>query len=218
MVRELKGFLQDIPRQWKGKDAILEMKNNNYNQWKQMEWIGFYFQFLCEKYLKNVEGMRIPGPQYGRTSFDAFWNIPWDFKAHAINTSAHQVIVNDREAIEEGIKKYGKVGLILSLGEVEYNDENRSFQQWHEELKGGPSKYSLEREKRGAWSRLRKVSFSLEQIVFIEITNEILQECGSFQQDFRNSNGNSRKSKVLLDLESIDIGEEYCLEFKKEIS
>ncbi|MFN7171103.1 MAG: hypothetical protein ACK4NT_07725, partial [Candidatus Omnitrophota bacterium] len=134
------------------------MKEGGFNQLKQMEWIGFYFQFLCEKLLQNI--MTIPGPKYGNVKFDGLKKIPWDFKAHAINTSSHQIIVNDSEATANAIKDYGDVGLILAMGEVKYNDDKRTFQKWHEELKGGKSKYELERIRRGAWSRLRKVELT----------------------------------------------------------
>lgn len=203
--------LKNVPKIWDGREAILEMKEYGYSQWKQMEWIGFYFQFLCERYLSDF--MEIPGPRYGNVRFDAFKNIPWDFKAHAINTSSHQIIVNDSEAIANGIKDYGEVGLILALGKALYNDEDRTFQKWHEALKGGKSKYEIERIKRGAWSRLRKVSFDLQQISFIRITDDTLVKCGSFQENFRNADGSPRSAKILLDLEKIDKELEYFIEF-----
>ncbi|MBU0959427.1 MAG: site-specific DNA-methyltransferase, partial [Nanoarchaeota archaeon] len=194
--------LKKIPKLWDGRSSIIEMKKANFPHWKQMEWMGFYFQFLCGKYLSTI--MKIPGPRYGRVEFDGFENIPWDFKAHAMNTSSHQIIVNDSEATAKGIKDYGKVGLVLALGKVLYNDEDRTFQKWHEALKGGKSKYETERIKRGAWSRIRKVSFDLQQISFIRITDDTLVKCGSFQRDFRNAGGQPRREKVLLDLEKID--------------
>jgi len=203
--------LKSIPKLWDGRKSILEMKKAIFPHWKQMEWSGFYFQFLCEKYLSGI--MQIPGPKYGKVEFDGFKNIPWDFKAHAINTSSHQVIVNDSEATANGIKDYGAVGLILALGKVLYNDEDRTFQKWHEALKNGKSKYEIERIKRGAWSRLRKVSFDLQQISFIRITDDTLIKCGSFQRDFRNAGGQPRKEKVLLDLEKIDEELVHLIEF-----
>ena len=72
------------------------------------------------------------------------------------------------------------MGLILAMGEATYNDEKRTFQRWHEELKGGKSKYEKERIKRGAWSRLRKVFFELKQIWFIRIIDDTLVKFGSF--------------------------------------
>lgn len=186
---------------WNGRSAILAMKNAGFRHWKQMEWIGFYFEFLCEKNLSKVA--EIPGPRYGRTCFDALIDIPWDFKAHAINTSAHNIIVNDSEAIRNAIKKYGRIGLILALGDVVYNDEKRTFQKWHQKIKGGKSQYEAARIKRGAWSRFRKVSFRLRQIAFIILSSKSIQNAGSFQSDFRNSNGRLRRGKILIDLEKL---------------
>lgn len=44
-------ILKNIPKVWDGRTAILEMKDSAFPHWRQMEWIGFYFQFLCEKSL-----------------------------------------------------------------------------------------------------------------------------------------------------------------------
>lgn len=202
---------QGLPKRWDGRRAILAMRQAGCRQWKQMEWIGFYFQFLCEKVL--ADAMTIPGPRYGNAAFDGLREVPWDFKAHAINTSAHQIIVNDSEAIARAIREYGGVGLILALGQVEYNDENRTFQAWHEHQKGGPSAYSQQRIKRGAWSRLRKVSFELRQVSFLRATDETLVKCGSFQTGFRNADGSPRRAKLLIDLEQADEETMHFIDF-----
>lgn len=212
-AREISVSLKRVPKKWDGRKAILEMKAAGFPHWKQMEWTGFFFQFLCERHLSGI--VDVPGPRYGRVGFDGFKDIPWDFKAHAMNTSSHQVIVNDSVAVANGVRDYGAVGLVLALGKVMYNDEDRTFQKWHGALKGGKSKYEIDRIQRGAWSRIRKVSFDLQQISFIKITDETLVKAGSFQQDFRNAGGTPRKAKVLLDLEHIDKELEHFVEFKK---
>lgn len=191
-----------VPKLWDGRQCIIAMRDEECRNWRQMEWIGFYFQFLCEKLLAEI--MQTPGPRYGRVAFDGFCEIPWDFKAHAMNTSSHKVIVNDSEATASAIKEHGEVGLVLALGKVVYNDDARTFQAWHEALKGSKSQYTRERIKRGSWSRLRKVSFDLEQICFIQLTDSTLIRCGSFQTDFRNADGSPRRAKVLIDLEEMD--------------
>lgn len=206
IVKNIKKRLLAIPSLWNGKKAIIEMKNHNYPHWKQMEWIGFYFQYLCQRCLSKE--MKIPGPKYNRVEFDGFLNIPWDFKAHPINDSQNKIklefIVNDRSGIENAIKEYGFVGLILAIGKAEYNDINRNFQCWHKELKGGLSKYEMERINRGAPSRLRKVAFRLEKILLVLIDENILKTSKSFQEGFRNSNGNLRNSKITLNLKDIE--------------
>jgi len=212
MCIEIENKLKNVPVNWDGKTAILEMKNEGNRQWRQMEWIGFYFQFLCEKYFGNL--FKFQFPRYGNASFDGFYKLPFDFKSHAINTSSHKIPVNDREAIECGIRDYGSVGLIVAVGDVIYNDEDRSFQKWHEELKGKPSNYVLENRRRGAWSRLRKFSFTLKEISLIEITDKTLENCGSFQTGFRNSDGSPRREKVLINLEKLNNELIYCIEYR----
>lgn len=200
------------PKRWDGRKCVEEMRDGGSRHWKQMEWIGFYFQFICDTKLYGI--MTIPGPRYGKTGFDGFaGGIPWDFKAHAMNTSSQQIIVNDSEATGRAIAEYNMVGLILAMGKVVYNDEGRSFQKWHESLKGGKSQYELERIDRGAWSRLRKVSFDLKQISFIRLTDATLVKCGSFQSEFRNSNGKPRRAKVLINLEKLDEETVYFVDF-----
>lgn len=209
--KQIAAKMQSIPKIWDGKQAILEMKQAGFSQWRQMEWIGFYFEFLCRTHLSSI--MEIPGPRYGNTSFDGLFEIPWDFKAHAMNTSSHQIIVNDYQSIFDAIAEYGAVGVILAMGEVEYNDEKRKFQKWHNKLKGGLSDYEKERIERGAWSRLRKRSFDLRQISYIRLTRSALKKTGSFQYNFRNADGSPRKSKVLINLEKLQNEIIYFQEF-----
>ena len=64
---------------------------------------------------------------------------------------------------------------------------------------------------------MRKVEFNLKQISFLKIDDAVLVKCGSFQVDFRNSNGRPRREKVLLDLEKLDEEEiVYFLDFDNE--
>ena len=191
-----------MPKHWDGRQSILEMKDADYPHWRQMEWMGFYFQFLCERTFGEV--LEIPGKRYGKVEFDAFGEISWDFKAHADNTTNHRIITNDSESIENTMDDYGYYGLILTIGEVEYNDEERTFKRWHDDLKGGKSVYEINRIQRGAMSRRRKTEFVLSKIHFICLNDETLDECsGSFQKGFRNSDGNPRRSKVTIDVRKL---------------
>jgi len=205
LITQLEELLKQMPAVWNGRKAILEMRDSGYPHWKQMEWIGFYFQFLCDTKLPPL--VKIPGPKYGRVEFDGFSEIPWDFKAHPDKNANGQdnksVIVNDSLAIAEAIKQFGGAGLILAIGDAKYNDEDRSFQVWHQELKGGLSNFEKERILRKAPSRLRKTEFRLREIKLILLDDKKVRGLGSFQEGFRNSDGSPRNAKVLLDLESI---------------
>ena len=201
-VKKMKAVCAKMPVVWDGRESILEMKNVGYKHWKQMEWAGFYFQFLCENGFADI--MEIPGKKYGNVEFDGFNAISWDFKAHAANTTSHKVITNDTEAVVDTIDDYGYYGLVLAIGEVEYNDEERTFKKWHDELKGGKSDYEKKRIERGAMSRRRKTEFVLSEVHFVCLDKEGLNQCsGSFQEGFRNSGGTPRRAKVLVDVSNI---------------
>ena len=201
-VGSLKNASRDIPNVWDGRSAILEMKAEGSRQWRQMEWMGFYFEFLCQRHFSSI--LDIPGKRYGRTEFDAFREISWDFKAHAANTISHRVITNDTEAVENTINEYGYYGLILAIGEVEYNDEARTFKAWHDALKEGISAYEINRINRGAMSRRRKTQFALSEIHLVCFDAETLSQCGgSFQKGFRNADGSPRREKVTVDIRKI---------------
>lgn len=202
LVEQIHTASLSFPHTWDGRDSITEMKNAGNRNWRQMEWMGFYFEFLCERQFGGI--LRMPGKSYGRTAFDAFNLICWDFKAHAGNTTNHRVITNDTSAVENTIEEYGHYGLILASGIVEYNDDARTFKQWHDALKGGPSRYELARINRGANSRKRKTEFVLEEIHFICLDADALNQCsGSFQRGFRNADGSPRRSKVMVNVAKI---------------
>ena len=190
LIEQLRKLLADMPIAWDGRKAILKMQKADYPHWKQMEWIGFYFQFLCDTKLSPL--IKIPGPKYGKVEFDGFSEIPWDFKAHPNKNANGQenksVIVNDR----------------LAIGDAKYNDEDRNFQIWHQKLKGGLSDFEKKRILRKAPSRLRKTAFRLREIKLILLDDKAVQSFGSFQEGFRNSNGSPRNAKVLLDLDNIN--------------
>lgn len=205
LITQLEELLAHMPVVWDGRRAILKMRDSGYPHWKQMEWIGFYFQFLCDTKLSPL--VKIPGPKYGRVEFDGFSEIPWDFKAHPDKNANGQdnksVIINDSLAIAGAIKQFGGAGLILAIGDAKYNDEDRSFQVWHQELKGRLSNFEKERILRKAPSRLRKTAFKLREIKLILLDNKKVRGLGSFQEGFRNSDGSPRNAKVLLNLENI---------------
>ena len=48
-------ILKKIPRTVLGKSAILEMKDEGSRNWRQMEWIGFWFEHFISKNLPSYE-------------------------------------------------------------------------------------------------------------------------------------------------------------------
>ena len=193
-------IIKEMPMHWDGKKCILEMKENNGRHWKQMEWIGWYFEYWCNRNLKGV--MEMPySKKYGNVSFDGYLKIPWDFKVH-VTQSGDKIIVNDHQAIKKAIKDFGCVGLIIVTGPVVY-DESQEFKKWHDEQKGKITDYVLKNIERGAPSRRRKVSMKISKISFVKLDDDCLKKYSSIHNQGRNSDGKPREPKVLLDLTKI---------------
>ena len=208
-VEVAKALLVNLPVDWDGKASVLALKAANYN-WRQMEWWGFYFELLCQKSLRSE--FQIPGDKItliglgGRKTtvkFDAKRSINWDLKSTAIKLENHKAILNDQAAMDESIRKYGDHGLIIALCDVEYDNADRAFQKWHEVLKGGKSKYEIEREQRTSVSRYRKTRATLVEIWFLVVN---AQNVGllEFYHQGRNSDGTARPVKYMLNLKSTD--------------
>lgn len=198
-----KRLLSDVPICWDGKASVLKLKDINYN-WRQMEWWSFYFEYLCLNRLES-EFAR-PGDSFGRVktaSFDLKRTINWDLKAKAIKSDDHRSILNDKKAVDDSIRQYGAHGFIVALCDVEYNDDDRAFQKWHEELKGGKSKYEKERELRTSVSRYRKTRAVLQEILFLVVTCKNKYELHEYRQG-RNSNGKPRPPKYMLDYDKVE--------------
>ena len=199
-IKVLKRQLKNLPKVWDGKKCILELKEADYN-WRQMEWWAFYFEFLCRSRLNGL--FEIPGETFGTVTFDAKREINWDFKAKAIKSDDHRAILNDKKAMLQSVEKHGAHGVMIAMCDVEYNDVNRTFQKWHAELKGGLSKYERERIARTSVSRYRKTKAELQEILFLLIDTENVEELDTMRQG-RNSNGKPRPEKFMLDFEKID--------------
>ena len=193
-------IIKKMPMYWDGKKSILEMKENNGRHWKQMEWIGWYFEYWCNRNLKGVIEMPY-SKKYGNVSFDGYLKIPWDFKVH-VTQSGDKIIVNDHQAIKKAIKDFGCVGLIIVTGPVVY-DESQEFKKWHDEQKGKITDYVLKNIERGAPSRRRKVSMKISKISFVKLDDDCLKKYSSIHNQGRNSDGKPREPKVLLDLTKI---------------
>lgn len=201
-VKSAKTLLSNLPIKWDGKKSVLELKEANFN-WRQMEWWGFYFEHLCYKRLGN--SFSIPGDRYGKARtacFDIKGSINWDLKAKAIKSDDHRSILNDAEAMNWSVREYGAHGLIIALCDVEYNDENRTFQKWHQKLKGEKSKYEIKREQRTSVSRYRKTRAVLQEILFLIVTPKNISALGIHHQG-RNSNGKPRPPKYMLDYDIV---------------
>ena len=199
-IANARDALASLPCDWDWKKCVLELKKADYN-WRQMEWWAFYFEHLCHLRLGNT--FQIPGEMIGSVRFDLKGCVNWDLKAKAIKSDQHCCILNDKKATDQSIATHGEHGVMIALCDVEYNDENRTFQKWHSRLKGGLSNYEKERRTRTKVSRYRKTRAILQEILFLRLDKSSTVGLQEMRQG-RNSNGAPRPVKYMLDLEQID--------------
>lgn len=201
LINELKA---EMPSQIVGKDCVEFLKENDYN-WKQMEWSGWWFDFIAKKCLKNITG-NCDEPRYGNTTFDGMIDgIDVDFKTHATHNhrgvTNHVVQCNDWEATGESLKKNGKMYYIVLDIDYDY-DNDGSFKRWHDYMKGIITKYCFTTKR---ISRMRKKSGEIKAIKVYEIDENTFNNknvCKKLTQG-RNSNGAPRGFKMGLNTKNI---------------
>ncbi len=191
-----------LPPHVDGREAIVEMRDSGSRHWRQMEWIGFYLEFLMETKVVPLLGLQV-GPTFGNTTFDYALRHVWDLKTHSGSTL--MAPMNDQQAVLECITRHGGVGFLIVEYDAEYDDDLGTFKAWHDQIKGKRSAYESQRIARGARSRPRKISFRPTGILAIYFASlEDLQRglaekwLSNFQKGMKNSDGSPRRAKFMI--------------------
>lgn len=198
---------EELPTHVDGRQAVRELRAADYN-WRQIEWPGFYFEFVGRKALRRSLGGDI-GPRFGNTEFDYQLIRVFDIKVHSEGSSS--LWLNDAEAVETAVLRTGGIGFIIVHGEAEA-DEDGAFRQWHDQQKGERTRYSVEREARGASPRRRKTAFQRTGLEVIHLTGidsmrDAVQEGWlSLREQGRQSSGGTRRPKYQLVLSRVPQG------------
>ena len=195
-----------IPKAIHGVSAVETMRREGSRNWKQMEWIGFWFEHLVEKKIITSVGGKT-GPRYGKTVFDLQRKHVWDLKVHL--DGSDWLILNDREAVSFCIENNSGIGYLIVEGSAQFDDDG-TFKKWHDEQKGVQSPYEFQRIKRGAPSRRRKKVFFPKRLVslWIPTLSDLAKgdEDGwlkGFQKGMRNSNGTLRREKFQIKVNEV---------------
>lgn len=204
LIKFIKTLANEMPSTIDGKNCINFLKENDFN-WKQMEWSGWWFDFIAKKCLEKMTGNTIE-PRYGNSSFDGILNgADIDFKTHAIRNAKgiinRYVQCNDWNATIESIDKNGEIYFIVLDVDYEY-DRDGSFKRWHDYMKGTMSNYCFTTKR---ISRMRKKSGTIDSIKVYKIDKETFNNnkiCKKLSQG-RNSNGAPRDYKMGINTKNI---------------
>jgi len=189
-----------------GKQAIQEMKDGGDPYWREMEWPAYYISFL----LKNQLRGRMQIVERGRKRICFQGEHPWDVRIKATDYRTPWVILTDVRNTDRVFDDGRGFGLIV-IFVIVTKDEDGTFRQWHEELKGGSSEYTRRVEREGRRPRMRKKEMFLIKGTawFFPTLAEFKRgvDEGWLDEDFartmRNSDRRSRNPKYAIDISRI---------------
>lgn len=188
------------------KTALKEMKSNNWKQWKQGEWAGWFLEYLTNDFIEKENfqntmmyiGNKKAG---GLPDFDLYFNSEdfyGDLKASDINKN--EVILNDQENTLKALDN-GKLWYVI------YEHETKKDKDYNSEMAIERMKLMGEPYEEGSKIRYRdrmkhSVNFKKMEILEVNDINRhiILKE---FSQG-RNSDGNKRNPKFKINKKDID--------------
>ncbi len=165
LLRSILAYIPRVGEEWEARECILAMRDAGYRNWRQTEWVGFYLEFLTENTsLPGVAHLRL---FVGNTSFNgcAGKNVV-DYKTSSYGSSG--IILNDKEAMDRVVAKYGELGYVIVRGVVE-KETDEVLDAWRKGIVG-KSKYVIAGEKSGRYHRKLKVMFNPDRLLYIPIT------------------------------------------------
>lgn len=189
-----------IERHWDGKACVLEMQIGGDPNWAQMEWAGFYFEFVgVTRCTARLGGGRA---KYARTAFDYALGGVWDFKVHT--ASGPNLILNDVEAVDAVVSDGRSVGFVVLSVDVETDDGG--FRDWHYALMRAHGKAPKPPKVVPRGRRVRKVAVTPTALdIFAFPTRGAVESALAdgvlgFYKQGRQPSGALRKPKYLLSL------------------
>jgi len=186
--------------------AISEMKQANWQKWKETEWAGWYLEFLFNKFLKEnaITEASYLGVQSkcGRLDFDVHFpraDFYGDLKSSDIGKKESPG--NDQENVLAAISTHGKLWYIIyeheTIKDIERNCEMAIKRM---ELVGTTYEYG----GHICYKSRMKHSVKFKKMIILELNkvnmNEVLKE---FRQGHQPS-GDARKPKFLISKQNIE--------------
>lgn len=199
-------------------NAISEMKNKSWYQWKGTEWAGWFLEYKLSSFIKeeHCESQILYIGNIKNTSmldFDLLFkeeNFYGDLKASDINKRLTPG--NDQNAVLEAITKYGKLWYIIYEHEtIKDKDKDNEMAKARMDLIGTPY---FEGNKISYANRM-KHSVNFKRMRIYELNRINMNEALSIFNQGHQPDGSARKPKFLINKSNIDNCIVYSYESKK---
>jgi hypothetical protein len=192
-------------------EAILEMKEHG-GPWKQVEWPGHYLKWKLRQLMEQYYPGEFEAYSKGRLHLvkGIASGTVWDLRFNPYGKHGGVVPFMSFGNLNDILDEFGGLGLIVanSYAEVDFGDE---VFEWHEDLKGSKSEYTIEREgdsERQQWKR-KRLFFIIDVPYYYFSKDDFLEgyEKGWLDQHFqgraRQSGGGGREPKPQIVLHRI---------------
>lgn len=199
--------------QWiTAEDAIEDMYMNQFSQWRQAEWAGWYLESLFDKFIKQkglkqyIEYVGLIHKSKGQLDFDLLIDESFygDLKASSVSSNA--ILLNDQNNLINAIETYGKFWYIIyshdSRKDKDYDDypmtKYRAL-KIYEDKNNDNSNFNLY-----SYKSKMKHSVRFNQMVIIELNkNNLIHAVDDFNQGVQ-PDGSQRKPKFKISKKKID--------------
>ena len=187
--------------------AIVEMRDGKWYQWKGTEWPGWLLEYKLANFIDNEHCQGIMAyigniKDDSMLDFDLFFkqdNYYGDLKASDIANNVAPG--NDQENVLEAITHYGKLWYIIYEHEtVKDTDRNNEMAIARMNLIGTPY---IDGEKISYASRM-KHSVNFKRMRIFELNRVNMNEALSIFNQGHQPNGGARKPKFLINKQNID--------------
>ncbi|OGD68910.1 hypothetical protein A3I18_00165 [Candidatus Campbellbacteria bacterium RIFCSPLOWO2_02_FULL_35_11] len=200
-------FSDNIDKKWNGIKSYSEMIDRKFSQALQPEWPGFYLEFKFEDFLnKKLKYKKIckykRNKNVGSLDFDLEFvknNFLGDLKTHDVNSRA--VLGNDKISVHKVINDYERLWYVVFelTSEKDKNFDCKVSRFWNQKLR------ELRNKNKEDISYCNKMKYNivLNNLYILEI-NKFNEKYLSDMKQGRNSDGNLRNLKIMINKKDID--------------
>jgi hypothetical protein len=217
LINDFQRFNESFPfKTWiKSSYAIPEMYFNNFSQWKQGEWPGWYLEYLFDKYIKEnniefrIKYIALSNKKSDDFDFDLFFeedDFFGDLKASDIKKT--ETPGNDQETFAKCINKHEKFWYIIYEHETLKDKDSKSDYE-ATRFRTKFIKEQNEWDSRKPWDPLSyysrmKHSVNFKRMMIVELNRINFRNVLSDFNQGKQPSGESRKPKFKLDKGNID--------------